>query len=911
MNIVTTDGFTFPWSKTMACLNKPAKFPPILTQASSWQVEISDVSSLSQHISEGYPWMPAILKEGAETKSDAACKAVYSLAVDIDNAKQIDLTIQDAIDHPFVSAHAGLIQQSYSSTLERPRFRIVFPLYNPLYSKLNINAAYRYLHSLIPGCDRSCKDPQRIYYGAKGTTADFINITNTLPSDFLEQALAYVKKEDKQQSDKDRYRLNQSRKYLGSNKFLTNEELAYQMITYLPERRAGEGTYDDCFRALAALVHTFGEQKAIEIAESSPLRSKPEDDWNVAKKVQSISSSKPSKSITFGTLIRLAESNGYIAPWTKKTKTHRTKESNAAYNESNSTSIDVDQIDSDDDDERPTAGWKAPMIRNGVLYDKDTQLSNFSLKIIGGLVPPADEPSLNGSCLVEVTQGSTKYKVILSNKDQGSVKDFLTALSRCPGAPLLLFQGDRRQLVSHLGEQASQIANKKFYIANRLGRQPGSGEWVFPEPIPEFQSPDWVYLGRYDQAPPYYEGFKPQSKGSLKTFLLALNGIVTERYFCQLMFLLGWTLAGLNRQEIEKHLHFFPIINCYGTNGTGKSYAAQILAKLTGQRPTSPETYAYLLATLNDAYDYPLFFDDPANSAAAASKFDYADLTRRCFQQNAGGNSVDRHRTAYRPLVVFTNFQLSADLPSQVRVISLEFAKADRPDINGDPRQFNALFEQLSSSFLEFQAIPFDLEKVKNLGESENLDSRTISCISLIRYFTSLINDHFELGVDPETLDNYIFQTIIANQHEAQADLDAFEQLDDFLASEISLDSLYMGPWCMRLITPRKAPQEFVSIAITPLKASLDHSKCTLNYALLRSAVLGLVNNLSESENMNFTNFPVKYPYTRESYRAKVKSESFTFIPETPSPMKSILIPANKLPLVKAALKARELPPDN
>jgi hypothetical protein len=115
----------------------------------------------------------------------------------------------------------------------------------------------------------------------------------------------------------------------------------------------------------------------------------------------------------------------------------------------------------------------------------------------------------------------------------------------------------------------------------------------------------------------------------------------------------------------------------------------------------------------------------------------------------------------------------------------------------------------------------------------------------------------------------------------------------------------------MRLITPRKAPQQFVSIAITPLKASLEHSKCTLNYELLRSAVLGLVNNVDKSENMNFTNFPVKYPYTRESYRAKVKNPDFAFIPETPSPMKSILIPANKLPLVKAALKARELPPDN
>ena len=287
---VITDPHIFPYSYSTLVKNKPDKFPTVLTDASSWRVANGTVQQLSDHIKDGYPWMPALLQEGASKKSDETCKALYCLAVDIDNTtkkqKDIVLSLQAAREHPFVQAHAGLVQESPSSTPDWPKFRIVFPLYEPLFSKENINTAYIYLHSLIPGCDPSCKDPQRIYYGAQGTEPAFISLTNTLPPTFLEEAIAFSsdarKKAAKQAADKARYRERQATTWRSKHR-MNEEELVAVMSSYFPCRIKNAGTYDDCFRALCALVNTFGPAKAIEIAESSPLASNLEQDWDVSK----------------------------------------------------------------------------------------------------------------------------------------------------------------------------------------------------------------------------------------------------------------------------------------------------------------------------------------------------------------------------------------------------------------------------------------------------------------------------------------------------------------------------------------------------------------------------------------------------------------------------------------------------
>lgn len=86
--------------------------------------------------------------------------------------------------------------------------------------------------------------------------------------------------------------------------------LAREMLSYIPTRQPGSGTYEDSFKVLAALVHKFGQVEGLALARQWS----PDEDWgeDLERKVNSLRGG--ARPVTFGTLVAMARANGYQSP---------------------------------------------------------------------------------------------------------------------------------------------------------------------------------------------------------------------------------------------------------------------------------------------------------------------------------------------------------------------------------------------------------------------------------------------------------------------------------------------------------------------------------------------------------------------------------------------------------------------
>jgi hypothetical protein len=141
-----------------------------LSEPDSFQPAEFTMEQLASHIGQGYSWMPTILDAG-QRRNKGAANYASALAIDIDH----DWTIEKALADPFVEAHAGLVIPSSSHTESEHRFRIVFPLDDPILGNQEIKYALKGLQEHIPVADSACIDPARFFYGAKGKEPVMVN----------------------------------------------------------------------------------------------------------------------------------------------------------------------------------------------------------------------------------------------------------------------------------------------------------------------------------------------------------------------------------------------------------------------------------------------------------------------------------------------------------------------------------------------------------------------------------------------------------------------------------------------------------------------------------------------------------------------------------------------------------------
>jgi hypothetical protein len=147
------------------------------------------LAGLSAHIAAGYPWMPAIVDDGARRKQEHA-NAATVCALDIDAG----MTIEQALEHPFIAAHCGLLQSSASHSAVHHKFRLVFVFPNPVEGYQNIRICNQYLAHVVGSSDRACIDASRFFYGAKGFTPSLLQDVE-LPTTFVDDAIAWAEAE--------------------------------------------------------------------------------------------------------------------------------------------------------------------------------------------------------------------------------------------------------------------------------------------------------------------------------------------------------------------------------------------------------------------------------------------------------------------------------------------------------------------------------------------------------------------------------------------------------------------------------------------------------------------------------------------------------------------------------------------
>ncbi len=287
------------------------------------------LADVQHHIKAGHAICAGLL--GGKWRSKANIIGSQWLLLDIDNsnvARDADgkpikdengnsikvykhqLTIEEALAHPFIKKHCALIYTTASHKPEWHKFRLVFLLPEYVQGADTVEACTRFLMQQLPH-DPACKDASRVFYGSTEAEFPLVNPEATLPAEWIQEAVAIA------QQERIEYQLRiqeiESRRKEWREISLTEgwniDQLIQQALSFIPPRTPGSGNYDESRQVLMALVNHYGASEAEIIAEQwSP--SIKGDTWNIHAKIRSFRRS----GITLGTLFHIAKQYGFRFP---------------------------------------------------------------------------------------------------------------------------------------------------------------------------------------------------------------------------------------------------------------------------------------------------------------------------------------------------------------------------------------------------------------------------------------------------------------------------------------------------------------------------------------------------------------------------------------------------------------------
>ena len=263
-----------------------------------WEVAHFTLAELANHIGKGYPWMPALL-DGDTKRNQSNSNFAAILGADIDG----DMTIEAALEHPFVKAHCGLLIESASSTPEHHKLRLVFPLAEPLTDWQTIRCANTRIIQLLGAADPACKDASRFFWGAPGRTPYLLNAEATLPAMFAQDAIDQRDAEEaaaKAECDRSLAQFP-----AGNNRSL---ELAKQAIAYILPYTPGNNTYGDL------ISMCFGVLEELGSAGEALLEAWGGFGPGTARKISGMKRSNGGRKAGLGSLFHLAKQNGFKFP---------------------------------------------------------------------------------------------------------------------------------------------------------------------------------------------------------------------------------------------------------------------------------------------------------------------------------------------------------------------------------------------------------------------------------------------------------------------------------------------------------------------------------------------------------------------------------------------------------------------
>ena len=308
--------------------------PQKLSYSGAFQPSAQTMASLAEHISQGYPWMPGLIGgNGKRWQSNIVSAAV--MALDFDSG----FTIEQAKAHPFIADHAGLIIESSSSTPEHHKFRVVFRLAEPIEGWKEVAAATKYLLHLFPEADQACKDASRFYFGGLGRTAQMLNESARMPTDFAAASAAWSQAEAEKQAEQSALRAKQAALWLAENGENSQVELVQSALDSLAPYKPGEGRYGELSAAIAGICNDLGatgEHLVIAWDGGRGQWGRPIEKW-----LGSLLRSN-SKKAGLGSLFRLAKNEGWKRPKRKGTSVTATATNTSQGSEPQKSDIGAD-----------------------------------------------------------------------------------------------------------------------------------------------------------------------------------------------------------------------------------------------------------------------------------------------------------------------------------------------------------------------------------------------------------------------------------------------------------------------------------------------------------------------------------------------------------------------------------------
>ena len=220
------------------------------------------------------------------------------------------LTIEEALAHPFIKKHCALIYTTASHKQDWHKFRLVFLLPEYVQGADTVEACTRFLMQQLPH-DPACKDASRVFYGSTEAEFPLVNPKATLPAEWISEAIAIA------QQERIEYQLRiqeiESRRKEWREISLAEgwdiDQLIQNALSFIPPRTPGSGNYDECRQVLMALVNHYGATDAEIIAEQwSP--SIKGSTWNIRAKIRSFRRG----GISIGTLFHIAKQYGFRFP---------------------------------------------------------------------------------------------------------------------------------------------------------------------------------------------------------------------------------------------------------------------------------------------------------------------------------------------------------------------------------------------------------------------------------------------------------------------------------------------------------------------------------------------------------------------------------------------------------------------
>lgn len=228
------------------------------------------------------------------------------------------MTIEEALEHPFIKEHAALIYTTSSHKPDWDKFRIVFIL-PQVVSAQTVEVLVREVMKYIPH-DPACKDASRVFYGNTDAEFPLTNPNAVLPGEWIAQSIAIAQEEEKQRIKRITEQKLRTQKLREEYSAEGLDKLVDEALDKIPTRQPGSNNYEECLQVLMALNAEYGAVEGQQIAENwSP--SIPGTTWLLDKKFKSFGSR--SGGITIATLFHIAKQYGFEFPKTKAKKKYQ------------------------------------------------------------------------------------------------------------------------------------------------------------------------------------------------------------------------------------------------------------------------------------------------------------------------------------------------------------------------------------------------------------------------------------------------------------------------------------------------------------------------------------------------------------------------------------------------------------